>query len=1012
MKKFNKFLSGLLSLAMAATCVCTSAFAADYEAVTLDGTQITIDPVPYVGNSDGAAWGKTSVNILTDAVLSGTKVTGTDTGEDKVLAHNGGNNGTFTIPLNVTNTCSYSMKLMRYFNGIGGDTNHLGYVSMKIDDGEYVQLNTSTLTELTDIIPTSTPYGSDGRLKWEVLKNNIKFDTIGSHTITFKADTAGKWCAIGDIVITSVGNERPTDIDPDVPTTIKGATYNGEWSSGTGVVSLGGSAAKAEGGYVLAMPLNVETAGTYRLAFEALMNETTATYWLSNVKFKVNDGTYEKLLTTTNIELVKSQTTGKNVTWTVVALSKYSLKNTLELNEGSNTIYFMVDEERTSGTGCFAAIGDVTVTPTSYVPPATVSASAVTTIPGGTYIGDWYQGTNMTMINQIPYEEGKQFVLEVPLNVEESGEYSLTFEGLMSLITTNDWRSNVNFKVDNGSYEKLLTSTNCTDIGASADGKFLHATLRTIKYKNALNLTAGNHSLYFMVDAQRENNGGYLAAIGDITITPINRPETVSATEATVIKGGTFTVGAQTTTDTNGNTLVGSTGAKSSVTVKLDVEKSGYYKLSFGGAFNDTLSEYHLSKMRFAIDNGRDNADSEVDRTDYLLNGKNVTATTPDSAGTVWGNSVKNYTYNEYVKLTEGEHDLYFVVDDVREHKDGGYMAVLGDITLEPMSDIVLNAATSAVIDGYAKSGSNGTIHANGSTGSQAEFEFEIFEDGWYQINAELMADMTDTEAGTSPINFKLDEAAAYKLTSENTSDKCDLGFGVENWGNYHSYNIGAPVELAKGTHKITFTASEPVTSDNAAVITGIRNVSIKNAENIGIESVEITLPETDVEFNPEENIIGSATIASDGEAVDFDAFTSYSYESSNTDVAVIDAYGEITLTGSGKATITFKASVMGNELSASADLYVYKNGLCVYDITTGTASASAKIKTTSAVTGENVYAAAYASKAMKSAAKFEKNASGVYEISVPVSSGEKAKCFVWGGENGMAPFAGTIELN
>ena len=605
-----------------------------------------------------------------------------------------------------------------------------------------------------------------------------------------------------------------------------------------------------------------------------------------------------------------------------------------------------------------------------------------------------------------PKKEGG-YVLSVPINVTTEGTYKLSFEAVCAS-GGEAWYSPLEFKIDNGTYAKLTNSVNVI-AGDETDKNYGGSKYRNLDYISGVTFTAGPHTLYFMADTLRSYNDGILTALSDITITPLKT--VVSGTEKTVIPAGTYTSGCDVFSDELGNRLVGSNGNSSLMQIPIEVEKTGYYKLSFDGLFNTTCDPYHFSNMRFALDDGRDNPDVIMDGTDYLINGKNITTTIPNADRKVWGQAIENIEYNSSLYLTSGQqHTLWFVIDEVRNV--GGYYGALGDITLEPQSSITLNSVIDAnVVAGYKASGENGTIHSNET--ASASFTFKVVTDGWYEIDAELMADITGDIGSLSPLVFGLDNNEKVKLTADNTKEYKNLGFGVPYWGDYYLYRVGEPIELKAGTHTVTFSADEAINSKDTQVITGIRNIIVEPINEVVVDSVEISLPETDIDFNPEENVLGYATVTSNGQSVVFDDFKYYTFESSNPEVVSVDGYGELTANGRGKATITFRAGFYGTttEATASADIFVYEDGICVYDIvSTGTAT-TAKLAKRASVSGEAVYAAAHENGILKAAVIPTVNANGVYEINIPAGENDTVKCFVWNGESAMTPVFGSILL-
>lgn len=810
---------------------------------------------------------------------------------------------------------------------------------------------------------------------------------------------------VASCICTSVLAEAaPTDVSGSDVTVISTVNYaNEDWKSNGVGVGIYGKTDVKEGGYLLSIPINVLADGTYKFSFEAVCSAIDTT-WFSPIEFKIDDGEYTTL---TKSNVIVGDSTGKDYGGEGFKAMDYIPE--VNLTAEAHTLYFLVNAKRGAGDVFHAMLGDITITPKSVIDSgAVVGNDAPTVISTMKYANDDWK-INTDAVNGVgvwakPEKEGG-YVLSVPINVTTEGTYTLSFEAVCNS-GSEGWLSPIEFKIDGGTYARLTNSQNVIT-GAETDKDYCGLKYKKLDYISGVTFTAGNHTLYFMAKDKRGDDGIY-AALSDITITPLKT--VVSSTETTVIPAGTYTSGCDVFADESGNRLVGSNGNASLMEIPIEVETTGYYKLSFDGLFNTTRDPYWFSKMRFALDDGRENADVMLDGTDYLINGKNITTTIPDANRKVWGAPIENIVYNSSLYLTAGQHTLWFVIDE--ERSGGNYYGALGDITFEPQSSITLNSVIDAKVStGYTASGENGTIHAN--TAASASFTFEVLTDGCYEIDAELMADITGDIGSLSPLVFSLDSNPAVKLTADNTREYKSLGFGVPNWGDYYLYRIGEPVELTAGTHTVSFMAEEAISSEDTQVITGIRNVIVEPMNEAAVESVEISLPETDIDFNPEENVLGYVNVTSNGQSVVFDDFKYYTFESSNPEAVSVNGDGELVANGRGKATITFRAGVYGTaaETTASAEIFVYEDGICVYDVVSTDTATTAKVSKRATVSGEVVYAAARANGIVKAAVVPKANADGVYEINIPSEAGDTVECFIWNGTSAMTPVCGSILL-
>lgn len=488
MKKLNKFLSGILSIAMAASCVCTSALA-ESNAANVSADAVTVISTLNYANDD---W-------KIDDGNNGVGVYEQYTARDYILS----------VPINVAADGAYYFSFEAVCSASGATW--FSPIDFKIDEGEYVTLTNPTNVILGD--ETGKKYGGESFVNLDYIPSVDL--TAGNHTLYLKTSTKR---GNGDVVhamlsdITVTPKTVGTIVAADTATVVSPQRYANEgWEiddvrSGVGVWNK----AEKEGGYELEIPISVMEGGVYKLSFEAICTVTDVN-WFSPIKFKIDNGTYEVFTESTNVTKGESTTKG----YGGQPYTNMDYISSVYLSAGVHTLRFMTDTKASSRTVICAAISNTTITPLRTA----VSGTEKTVIPRGTYRnGGWTDVFGNSDLNGATTAGGCE--LAVSLKVEETGAYNLSFDGLFDFDDlASCWLSTVKFKVDNGEYAKLINGTNITVGTEVSNAAFWGNALKTVAYNKPLALTKGTHTLFFKVDTYRtQYNDGYYAAIGDITL--------------------------------------------------------------------------------------------------------------------------------------------------------------------------------------------------------------------------------------------------------------------------------------------------------------------------------------------------------------------------------------------------------------------------------------------------------------------------------------------------------------
>lgn len=471
MKKISKCLSIILGLSLVSLRICANVSAVQLRAadpVVLDRTEeTTINASDY---ADIGNWTPDKKNGY--AHISSNATTAAEF--------------TFTIPFSTESDNEYELSFEGSFNNLTELSSHLSRVSMKVDNGEYITINTdygsNTATEETE---SQRSYFWGNSFTWRKLNNNIVLSK-GIHTITFRVneqrtvngEVGGYFAAIGDIKLTPL---YPAEVSAQ-GTVIPAGTYaNGGWTVTNGYTAINDS--NPSGTCELEIPLNVvEDPAFYSLSFEGAFNTLSTDTDLSGVKFKLDDGEYSDLIDKTNI-MIGSETA---LEFSNTKLKEITYVNPIKLTKGHHTLYFTAGNS-TSG-GCCAAIGQIKLEQKNVI-------DAVTAVTKN----DGYEMKDVTNGNPpilVSYANSGSF--DAVFNIIEAGYYTISAELVADMAGDNIYISPINYALDsNTAY--VLTKSNTQNLGEldfAYDGIDYFC-----KYKigDPVYLAAGEHTITFSV---------------------------------------------------------------------------------------------------------------------------------------------------------------------------------------------------------------------------------------------------------------------------------------------------------------------------------------------------------------------------------------------------------------------------------------------------------------------------------------------------------------------------------
>lgn len=313
-----------------------------------------------------------------------------------------------------------------------------------------------------------------------------------------------------------------------------------------------------------------------------------------------------------------------------------------------------------------------------------VNGEDVTTISPMGYIEgtEWVdKGTFVTVANDKTTEE--EYILSIPLEVTTAGDYQMVFESAQKL--DNAALSPVKFKLDDG--DAVRIEDNGTTIASTTDkntGWGIYLSKK--KYKEKLSLSEGSHTISFIVNEQRLFRGspkGYYAAIGDISISPAEQDGIrIRSGEENVIKPYEYLDNSNWVSGTGyAKVQAGGATEPSAYTLTLDlyVPESDAFTMKLEAALNPSGSNYHMSRMKFKLDDG-----------EFIMINNTTFSDLGNSGKSSWGEALKLRQYGERLILNKGQHKLTFVVDELRtvDGVQSGQYAALGDITLSPITFI------------------------------------------------------------------------------------------------------------------------------------------------------------------------------------------------------------------------------------------------------------------------------------------------------------------------------------
>lgn len=313
--------------------------------------------------------------------------------------------------------------------------------------------------------------------------------------------------------------------------------------------------------------------------------------------------------------------------------------------------------------------------------PVQVKGEGVTTISSTDYIEgtEWIdRGTFVAIANDKTTAE--EYILTIPLEVTTAGDYQILFESAQKL--DNAALSPIKFKLDDGEAVRI-EDTGTTIISATDKNTGWGIYISQKKYRGKLSLSEGSHTISFIVDEMRLFRGspkGYYAAIGDINISPAE-PDgiKIKAGEENVIKPYEH-LGDSNWNSGDGYAKVesgGTTPSTYTLTLELYVPESDAFTMKLEAALNPSGSNYHMSVMKFQIDDG-----------DFIVMNNTTFADLGASGKNSWGEPLKLRQYGERLIFNKGTHKLTFVVDELRtvDGVQSGQYAALGDITLSPIT--------------------------------------------------------------------------------------------------------------------------------------------------------------------------------------------------------------------------------------------------------------------------------------------------------------------------------------
>lgn len=273
----------------------------------------------------------------------------------------------------------------------------------------------------------------------------------------------------------------------------------------------------------------------------------------------------------------------------------------------------------------------------------------------------------------------QEYVVSIPLEVAEDGEYQLEFESASKL--DNVALSPIKFSIDDE--EKIKTDDTSTVKGDAGKDTGWGVGISWKKYNEKLFISAGSHTLSFIVDEMRLFRGspkGYWAALGTVKLIPPGGDGTrLKADKENILKPKDY-IGSGGWMPGDDFVKVESGDAEAKVytlDIPIILSEAAIFGMSVEACLNPSDGAYHFSRIKFSLDDGElvtiNNTNSPVVR---------------ETEKKSWGAPLELRKYNEYMMLEKGVHKLTFVVDDLRavNGEYGGQFAALGDITLSPLS--------------------------------------------------------------------------------------------------------------------------------------------------------------------------------------------------------------------------------------------------------------------------------------------------------------------------------------
>jgi len=721
------------------------------------------------------------------------------------------------------------------------------------------------------------------------------------------------------------------------------------------------------GGYKIEVPFNIYEKGAYQINLEMATygRDTDSDKWNSPVKLKVDDGEYftvktfsttaepDVTATVVNTDFTAKYNTGGDTVNKRIA--DYQLVEPMILSEGEHTFSFWVYSPRiTSATQFVFEFGDIGIkrmTDFSAYDSQTIHAGnypnlelSNSGVSAGTYTTTTYanseNGGKFIHLAASGDAQGSAdgFKVKVPFKVYTDGLYNINLDMLANSrpVENHGWNSPVKIKIDDNDYFRAKTYTTTDDVTVTAT--VVNTALaekysadsekaRWVEYAlNPVELTAGEHTLTFWVydKAPKQGNDWHVFGLGEINIDLI---KDLSALNNITIHGGNYPcfemrneagdisyVAGTTYLNVAGDGTMVSFSSKPSVTGAYD----GYRVNIPFTVYNDGAYDIDLDMFAYSIYNSGDvykwasKPMVKIDDGDYFWLKAFATTDNPHITATVLDYDLTDkYNYDdntadekywaEYAlnttELTAGSHTLTIWLPEQAANQSEHDLFVLGigEINIAPASDdaTVTIEGESLIIEKISS-----TVAGDKYSGGRY---LEVTDAGY------VLKEFYIPETGSYTLQTVATDNASYIIdgTGINFGDGVDVsGTVAAGWNKYSSEVI----TLEKGTHTLMFNAT------GACALDYIRISQPLAITDIDVSDIDILSVGDSAELD---------VVNQDGVAVSAYDVDTMCYESSNEDVVEVDAYGNLTAVGMGKATVTVGVLVSGETITASTDVIV-----------------------------------------------------------------------------------------